>query len=123
MGVGQTLLCGLSARARSWVALRKMPMRFSNLALFVASECQIRAALAKVHPAQPSLRMSSAFPNAGGAAEDMQGSCMMEKRLRRKFEWTELPAVLAEGLLRLHGAGVEFAESVFSSDDTGTFTP
>jgi len=67
--------------------------------------------------------MSSAFPNSGGAVEDTQGSCMMERRLQRKFEWTELPAVLAEGLLRLYGAGVELAESVFSSDDTGTFTP
>jgi len=47
---------------------------------------------------------------------------MMERWLQRKFEFTELPAVLAEGLLRLHGAGVELAESVFSSDDTGTFT-
>ena len=40
-----------------------------------------------------------------------------------KFEWTKLPAVLAEGLLRLHGAGAELAESDFSSGDTGTFTP
>ena len=48
---------------------------------------------------------------------------MMERRLQRKFEWAELPAVLAEGFLRLHGAGVELAESGFSSDDTGTFTP
>jgi len=39
---------------------------------------------------------------------------MMERRLQRNFEWTELPAVLAKGLLRLHGAGVELAESVFS---------
>ena len=67
--------------------------------------------------------MSSAFPNAGGADGDTQVSCMMERRLQRKFEWTELPAALAEGLLRLHGAGVELAESVFSSDDMGTFTP
>jgi len=67
--------------------------------------------------------MSSAFPNAGGAVEETQGSCMMERRLQRKFEWTELPTVLAEGLLRLHGVGIELAESVFSSDDTGTFTP
>ena len=77
----------------------------------------------KVQPAQPPLRMSSAFPNVGDAVEDTQGSGMMERRLQRKIEWTELPAVLAEGLLRLHGAGVELAESVFSSDDTGTFTP
>ena len=47
---------------------------------------------------------------------------MMERRLQRKFEWAELPAVFAEGLLRLHGAGIELAESIFSSDDTGTFT-
>jgi len=47
----------------------------------------------------------------------------MERRLQRKFEKTELPAVLAERLLRLHSAGVELAESVFSSDDTDTFTP
>ena len=102
-----------------------MLVQFSELDFFVvvAFECQICAALAKVQPAQPSLRMSSAFPNAGGAVEDTQGSCMMERRLQRKFEWTELPAVLAEGLLRLHGAGVELAESVFSSDNTGTFTP
>ena len=123
MGVGQTLLCGLSARVRSWVALRKMPMRFSNLALFVASECQIRAALAKVHPAQPSLRMSSAFPNAGGAVEDTRGICMMERRLKSKFEWTELPEISAGELSRMHGAGAELAEAVFSSDDMGTFTP
>jgi len=45
---------------------------------------------------------------------------MMERRLQRKFESTELPAVLAEGLLCLHGAGVELSESVFSLDDTGT---
>ena len=44
---------------------------------------------------------------------------MKERRLQRKFEWTELPAVLAEGLLRLNGAGVELAESVAYSDDTG----
>jgi len=42
---------------------------------------------------------------------------------KAEFDWTELPAVLAEGLFRLKGAGVELAESVFSSDDTGTFTP
>jgi len=75
-----------------------------------ASEYQIFAVLAKAQPAQPSLRMSSAFPNAGGTFEDTQGSCMMERLLQRKFEWTELPAVLTEGLLRLHGAGVELAE-------------
>ena len=105
------------------MALRKRPVQFSELAFFVALECQICAALAKVQPAQPPLRMSSAFPNAGGALEDMQDSCMMERRLQRKFEWTELPAVLAEGLLRLHGLGVKLAESVFSSGDTGTFYP
>ena len=48
---------------------------------------------------------------------------MMERRHQREYEWTELLAVLVEGLLRLHGSGVELAESVFSSDDTGTFTP
>ena len=63
--------------------------------------------------------MSPAFPNAGGAVEDTQGSCVMGRRLQRKFEWTELTAVLAEVLLRLNGAGFELAESVFS---TGTFT-
>jgi len=31
--------------------------------------------------------------------------------------------VLASRLLRLHGAGVEIAESVFNSDDMGTFVP
>jgi len=48
---------------------------------------------------------------------------MMKRRLQRKFEGTELPVVLVEGLLRLCGAGVKLAESVFSSDDTGTFIP
>jgi len=67
--------------------------------------------------------MGSAFPNASGALEGTQGSCVMERRLQRRFPWTELPAVLAEGLLRLHGAGVELAELIFSSDDTGTYTP
>jgi len=108
------------------VALRKILVQFSELAFFVALECQIFAALAKIQPAQPSLRMGSAFPNAGSAVEDTQGSCMMERRLQRKFERTELPAVLvlAEGLLRLHGTGVELAaEAVFPSDDTGTFNP
>jgi len=37
---------------------------------------------------------------------------MMERWLQRKFKWTELPAVLAEGLLRLNGAGVELIKSV-----------
>jgi len=46
----------------------------------------------------------------------------MERRFQRKFEWRELPAVLAEGLRRLRGAGVELAEPVFSSGDTGTYT-
>ena len=40
------------------MALRKMLVQFSDLA-FVALECQICAALAKVQPAQPPLRMSS----------------------------------------------------------------
>ena len=48
--------------------------QFSELAFFGALECQICAALAKVQPAQPLLRMSSAFPNAGGTVEDTQGS-------------------------------------------------
>ena len=92
------------------MTLRKMLVQFSVLVFFAALECRICAALAKVQPAQPPLRMSSAFPNAGGAVEDSQGGCMMERRLRRKFDWTESPAVLAEGLLRLHGVGVELAE-------------
>ena len=104
------------------MTLRKMLVQFAGLAFVVALECQIFATLAKVQPAQPPLRMSSAFPNAGGAVEDTQDSCMIERRLQRKFEWTELPAVFAEGLLRLHGAGVELAESVFSSGDMGTST-
>jgi len=41
---------------------------------FVALECQICAALAKVQPAQSPLRMGSAFPSAGSAVEDTQGS-------------------------------------------------
>jgi len=92
----------MSARARSRVTLRKMLVQFSELVFFVALECQICAAFAKVQPAQLPLRMSSAFPDARGAVEDTQGSCMMEKRLQRKFEWADLPAVLAEGLLRLN---------------------
>ena len=120
MGVGRERW---SARARSQLTLRKNIVQFSELVFFVALECQVCAALAKAQPAQPSLRMGSAFPNAGGALEDTQGSGMMERRLQRKFEWTELPAVLAEGLLRLYGAGVVLAESVFSSEDMGTFTP
>ena len=48
---------------------------------------------------------------------------MMIKRLQRKFEWTDKPAVLAKGLLRRYGAGVELAESVLSLDETGTFSP
>ena len=67
--------------------------------------------------------MSSAFPNAGGAVEDTRGICMMERRLKSKFEWTELPEISAGELSRMHGAGAELAEAVFSSDDTGTFTP
>ena len=108
------------------MTLRKVLVQFSELVFFVALECQISAALdlAKVEPAQPSLRMSSSFPNTGGAVEDTQGSCMMERRLQRKLEWMELPAILAKGLLRLHGTGVELAaEAVFPSDDTGTFNP
>ena len=38
--------------------------------VFVALEFQICAALAKAQPAQPSLRISCVFPNAGGALED-----------------------------------------------------
>jgi len=79
------------------VALRKMLVKFPELVFYVSLECQICAALAKAQPAQSFLRMSSAFPNTGGAVEDTKGSCMTEKRLQRKFEWTELPAVLAEG--------------------------
>jgi len=59
--------------------------------LFFALECQIYAAVATAQPAQPPLQMSSAFPNAGGAVEDTQGSCMMERRLQRKLEWKNLP--------------------------------
>ena len=59
------------------MTLRKILVQFSELA-FVASGCQIWTALAKVQPAQPSLRMSSAFPNAGGAIGDTQVSCMMQ---------------------------------------------
>jgi len=48
------------------VTLCKMLAKFSEL-LFVALECQTFATLAKAQPAQPSLRMGTAFPNAGGA--------------------------------------------------------
>ena len=69
------------------MTLRKMPVQFSELVFFFAAlECYICAALAKAQPAQPSFRMSFAFPNAGGAAEDTQGSSMMERWLQRKFE-------------------------------------
>ena len=87
------------------MALRKVLVQFSEL-VFVALALQICAALANVQPAQPSLRMSSAFPNVGGALVDTQGSCT----LQRKFEWTELPAVLAEGLLRLHELELELIQ-------------
>ena len=80
-----------SARARSRVTLRKMPVKFSELDFFVELECQICAALAKVQPAQQPLRISSAFLNAGGAVEDTQGSCMVKWRLQRKFEWRSYP--------------------------------
>ena len=93
-----------------------------NELVFAALECRICAAFAKVQPAPSPLRMNSAFPNAGGAVQDTEGGCTKGRRLQKKFEWTELPAVLAEGQLRLHGNGVELAESVFFSDDTGTFT-
>jgi len=46
--------------------------------VFVALGCQICAALAKIQPAQPSLRMSSAFPNAGG------GSLLQKHSLPRR---------------------------------------
>ena len=75
----QPRLYGLSARARSRVTLRKMLVQFSEL-FFVASGCQFCAALAKVQLVQPPIRISSAFPNAGGAVEDTQGSFMMERR-------------------------------------------
>ena len=48
---------------------------------------------------------------------------MIERRFQRKFEWTELTAVLVKGMLCLNGSGVELTESVFSSNDTSTFTP
>ena len=44
----------------------------------------------------------------------------MERQLQRKSDWTELPAVLAEGLLRLHGAGsakCDHMEVVQEQDD------
>jgi hypothetical protein len=53
-------------------------VQLPELVFVVALECQVCAALAKAQPAQPSLRMGSAFPNAGGALEDTKGSCMME---------------------------------------------
>ena len=88
------------------MTLRKMLVQFPEI-VFSALECQICAALAKAQPAKPPpLRMSSAFPNAGGAVEDTQGGCTMKRRLQRKIEWVELPAVLGEGLLRLRGVGV-----------------
>ena len=59
----------------------KNARKVSELVFFAALKCQICAALAKVQPAQPSLRMSSAFPNAGGAVEDTQRSCMKERWL------------------------------------------
>jgi len=61
------------------VTLRKMLVQFTDLVFVLALECQIFTALAKVQPAQPPLRMSSANPNAGGAVEDTQGSCMIER--------------------------------------------
>ena len=46
------------------MTLRKMLVQFSELVFVVALECLICAAFAKAQPAQPSLRMSSVFPNA-----------------------------------------------------------
>ena len=66
----QPWLCGMSARARSRVTLRKMLAQFSDLVFVLALECQICAAFATVQPAQPPLRMRYAFPNAGGALDD-----------------------------------------------------
>jgi len=63
----------LLQQPRPRVALRKILVQFSELDFFVALECQICAALAKVQPAQPPLRMTSAFPNIGSAVEDTQG--------------------------------------------------
>jgi len=122
--IQQPWLCGLSARARSRLTLRKMLVKLSEHA-FVALECQICAALAlaKAQPAKSPLRMSSAFRNAGGTFEDTQGSFMTEMRLQRKIEWAELSAVLVEGLRRLHGAGVELAESVLLLGRYGHFHP
>ena len=76
MGVGRECFsnnCGC-VRARSRVTLRKMPMQFYELVFFVALECQICAALAKAQPAQLPLRMSSAFPNAGGAGNSVHSN-------------------------------------------------
>jgi len=66
----------MSARARSRVTLRKMLVQFPELN-FAALECQICATHTKVQPAQPSLQMSSAFFNAGGAhtAESRYAAC------------------------------------------------
>jgi len=75
----------------SWVTLRKCPSSFLlSFLLHWDVKIQIFATLAKVQPARPALQMSSDFTNARGALEDTQGSCMMERRLQRKYEWTEL---------------------------------
>ena len=78
MGVGRERCSNsrgcVAVLARPRVTLRKMLVQLSELFFLVALECQICAALAKVQPAQPPLRMSSAFPNAGGAVEDTQGT-------------------------------------------------
>ena len=86
----QPRLCGLSARARSRVALYKINMQFSE---FFLLHCNVKSApplLSKFQPAQPSLRMNSAIPNAGGCP-------LGRTRLLfdGKFESTELPTVLA----------------------------
>jgi len=80
MGVGLVNVAPTAAAVwdeRTWrsrVTLRKMLVQLSELFLFVvALECQICAVLAKVQPAQPPSRMSSAFPNAGRAVKGIKG--------------------------------------------------
>jgi len=42
---------------------------------------------------------------------------MMERRLQRVLEWTELPAVFAERLLCLRGAGVELEDGACRNEN------
>ena len=80
----QPRLCGLSASARSRVTLHKMLVQFSELVFVVALNVKSAPPSLRIQPAQPPLRMSSAFPNAGGELElELIQSHMAQKPVLR----------------------------------------